>query len=572
MSFCSFSKDFTERSFTSVENQFITKYLPEAGGDAVRAYLYGLYLCNCAAEFDAENTAKLLRIPLKRLIDIFGFWEECGLVQVLSRDPLFIEYLPVSAVGGKPKPVRPEKYAEFNRELFKILQKAGKDFKPYEYQRILEFLENNPMEHQAFLLVVDYCAKKDGARLSASHILNKAEKLVRERKFTYEQAEADLADFHVHEKELSRIFTLLGIYRKPQDSDYDFLEKWKNAGMEPGAVYACAETLKKGSLASLDLLVSELLENEAKTETQAREYLSSREARTSLVFKIARRLGVKIQNPRPYAEEYAEKWLERGYEPESLLSIASLCLHLSYGFPEMDSLLDEMYREGIVDEAGVKAYCASRDRQFKLIQSIQSICGYIKKTQAALDMVAAWRSWSFSDEMILEAAKRSANAAAPLPYMNKLLSEWKRLGAFTVSEIPEKESGGAFAPKPALRSEAAVAADERSDRERFYAARRQQAMKRVDRARAIAERDKEFGEAEAVLKKGEIELAKAEIFSPDLLPEIQQRMDAAKAARDRALKRLQLSERDFTPKYFCEKCSDTGYLPDGRACDCYKKS
>ena len=54
MSFTAFSKDFTANMFTSVENQFITKYLPQANGDAVRVYLYGLYLCSCKVETDAE--------------------------------------------------------------------------------------------------------------------------------------------------------------------------------------------------------------------------------------------------------------------------------------------------------------------------------------------------------------------------------------------------------------------------------------------------------------------------------------------------------------------------------------
>ena len=37
MSFSAYSKEFTANMFTAVENQFITKYLPQADGDAVRA-------------------------------------------------------------------------------------------------------------------------------------------------------------------------------------------------------------------------------------------------------------------------------------------------------------------------------------------------------------------------------------------------------------------------------------------------------------------------------------------------------------------------------------------------------
>ena len=277
MAFSTFSKEFSANMFTSVENQFITKYLPQADGDAVRVYLYGLYLCQCAEDFDGDSCAKLLKIEKERLIEIFSFWEECDLVHILSREPLYVQYLPVNSAVGKPKPVRAEKYAEFNREFYKQLQKAGKAFKPYEMQRILEFLENNPMEQQAFLLVSEYCVKKDGDKLTSAHILNKAKKLCEERKFTYEQVERELADFNAHEKELSRIFTLMGIFRKPQDDDYALLEKWQNYGTDLRAVYLCASALKKGTLATLDQLVTELHEKNAHTAAEAKQYLARRE-------------------------------------------------------------------------------------------------------------------------------------------------------------------------------------------------------------------------------------------------------------------------------------------------------
>ncbi len=566
MSFSAFSKDFTANMYTSVENQFITKYLPQADGDAVRVYLYGLYLCQCGNEFDAASAAKLLGIPYKRFAEIYDFWEECDLVHVLSREPLFVEYLPVSSAVGKPKTVRPEKYAEFNRELYKLLQKAGREFRPFEMQKLLEFLEKEPMEQQAFLLVVEYCVKKDGEKLSFSHVINKAQKLCRESKYTYEQVEADLADFNVHERELSRIFALIGVYRKPQEGDYDFLEKWLSQGMRIEAVYAAAEYLKKGTLPTLDLLVGELLEREATDEEHAREYLARREALASVVYKVARKLGVKVQNPRPFADEYAEKWTERGYDEESLSLLAGLGMKLGYGFPELDALIDTLYRAGTVDGESVKAYCAARDRELRLLQRIQAVCGVVKKTQSALDMIAIWRNeWNFSDEMIEEAARRSFGASSPLPYMNKLLSEWKRAGAVTVAEIPARKT-----ERPELKAEAAVAADRRAERDRFYAVRRNAAQSAAERARAEAGKDEAFRNADAAVRKGEIALAKAELYSPADAARLSEELEGARRARLFALARLGLSEADLTPKYFCKKCSDTGFLPDGKPCDCYE--
>ena len=569
MSFAAFSKDFSSNMFTSVENQFITKYLPQADGDAVRVYLYGLYLCQVSGDFDAQTCAKLLHLSEQKLLEIYAFWEECDLVRILSRSPLYVEYLPVNAAVGRPKSIRPEKYAAFNREFLQILQRAQKDFKPYEMQRILEFLENNPMEQQAFLLVAQYCAKKDGERLSCAHILNKATKLVREHKYTYEQVEADLADFHLREKELSRLYTLLGISKKPQENDYTYLEKWASLGMEDGAVIACAEFLGKGSLATLDTLVTELHEKNARTEHEAREYLARRKEEADIVFLVARKLGIKIGNPRTYCEEYAEKWLERGYDAESLSLLASLAMKLGYGFAEFDGMLEDLYSEGIVDEQSVRDYGSARDRQLRLLQKIQTSCGIIRKTQSALDMLGTWRSWNFSEPMILEAAKRASGATAPLPYMNKLLSEWKREGITSPEAIPDQTH--LPSARKEVRSEAAVSADARTERERWYAARRRAALARAEQAIAKANTDPAFSRAETAIKKGEIELAKAEVFAPDTLPDLQAKLEQAKIARKNALARLQLSEADFAPHYSCPKCSDTGFLPDGRMCDCYDK-
>ena len=566
MSFSTFSKGFTANMFTSVENQFITKYLPQADGDAVKVYLYGLYLCQCAEEFDAVSTAKLLHIPPEKLVQIYDFWEECDLVHVLSRDPLFVEYLPVNAAIGKPKPVKAEKYAAFNRELYKLLQKAGKEFKPYEMQKILEFLETNPMEPQAFLLVAEYRMKKDGEKFSFSHLYNTAVKMCRELKFTLEQVEGEFADFNEHERDLSKIFNYLGINRKVQESDYEYLDKWLAHGMESGAIFACAKNLKKGSLSTLDALVEELADKQIVKAKEAETYLAERDELTAIVFSVGKRLGVKVQNPRPYADEYAKKWLERGYDIPSLSLIASFCMKLSYGFGEMDDLIDGLYRSGTVDGESVKAYCSARDKDFRLLQSLQTECGVLKKTQAALDMVATWKSWNFSDAMIKEAARRSANAAAPLPYINKLLSEWKREGVFAPASIPDS----APQKKSAYQSETAVAADIRGERERYYTLLREKAQDRAEKMRKKAEKNADFVKSESELKKCELALARAEAQGLDDVAALRINLKAIRAQRLKALQAVGITEEDLLPVYTCKKCSDTGFMADGRMCDCYR--
>ena len=68
MSFCSFSKDGDANSYVTVENKFITKYLPEVDGFAVKVYLYGLYLCkNADSDFGLKSMAEVL----KKSVDLY---------------------------------------------------------------------------------------------------------------------------------------------------------------------------------------------------------------------------------------------------------------------------------------------------------------------------------------------------------------------------------------------------------------------------------------------------------------------------------------------------------------------
>ena len=125
---------------------------------------------------------------------------------------------------------------------------------------------------------------------------------------------------------------------------------------------------------------------------------------------------------------------------------------------------------------------------------------------------------------------------------------------------------------PDYRTEAAIAADKRGERERYYAILRQRAETKADAARKKAMQDKDFHDAESACRKGEIELAKAELYAPEQVAEIESRLARARAERSAALLRLGISESDLTAQPNCPKCSDTGFLPNGRMCDCYKET
>ena len=101
MAFCSFSGEYEKNNVLSINAKFITEYLPEASGDAVRVYLYGLFVCSGTTEFELGDMAKALSLKEEDVIDCFRFWEEYDLVAIISEEPFTVRYLPLSQ-NGKP--------------------------------------------------------------------------------------------------------------------------------------------------------------------------------------------------------------------------------------------------------------------------------------------------------------------------------------------------------------------------------------------------------------------------------------------------------------------------------------
>ena len=221
-----------------------------------------------------------------------------------------------------------------------------------------------------------------------------------------------------------------------------------------------------------------------------------------------------------------------------------------------------------------KDYLKEKNADHKLFGKLREVCPSIKNNATNLSMLATWRAWKFSDEMILEAAKRSVGSANPIPYMNKILSDWKRQQIFAIKDIPESKTTGAGTSSTQNSRSFATpmieAINAKADRERYYALLREKALSRADKFTAQANKNKRFKEVTSELSKMEIALAKAEVFDPTKLPALTEEKAKLLQERREILHSLGIDEADLQPQYACMRCSDTGFLPSGVACNCYK--
>ena len=577
MSFCSFSKEL-DNGYTLVDNKFITKYLPEADGFALKVYLYGLYLCeNREQDFSIASMAEVLKTTEEKIKEAFTFWEDYDLVEILAREPFTVQYLPVRSALGRPKKIRYEKYADFNKELQRKMQKVGKFVSSNDYVKYMHFLEENAIQHQAFLLITEYCITKQGESISPSYIFNKAKKLIRNGLTTYEQVEKELSNYNAQEGELIAVFLAMNAYmHTPDEQDYEFYKKWtESLGLTKESILATARKLKRGSMTGLDLTLCELAEKGKTTPKEIEEFLVAREALASLTFRIGRKLGVKVQNPAPYIDEYVEKWHEFGFEESSLLELALFCMRTERGdFNSLHELVQKLFADGVVSRDAVKEFLKIKNADLKLFSKLRELCPSIKSNANNLSMLQAWRDWKFDDNMILEAAKRSAGSASPIPYINKILSDWKRADAYTIDAIPEGKTTGAGTSSSysnrTYTNPIIEAVNAKADRERYYALLREKAQSRADRFIAKANKNERFKAISTQLSKMEIALAKAEVFEPDKLPALTEEKAELLRERRSILEILGIEETELLPQFTCLRCSDTGFLPSGVACNCYK--
>ena len=576
MAFCSFSKD-TDGGYTIVDNKFITKYLPEADGFSIQVYLYGLYLCeNRETDFSIRSMAEVLKTTEEELRQAFAFWEDYDLVAILSQEPFIVQYLPVRSANGRPKKIRYEKYADFNKELQRKMQKVGKFVSSNDYLKYMNFLEENTMQPQAFLLIAEYCITKQGDAVSPSYLFNKAKKLIRNGIVTYEQVEKELSNYNANEGALIAVFNAMNSYmHTPDENDYALYRKWiEEFGFSKDSILATAKRLKKGSITSLDLTLSELFEKEKKAPEDIETYLSEREYLINLVFRIGRKLGAKIQNPAPYVDEYVGKWYTYGFEESSLLDLALFCMKTERNdFNSMHELIQKLFTEGILSTDAVKEYLKEKNADLKLLTKLREICPGIRNISIGLSMLLTWREWKFDDAMILEAGKRSAGSNNPIPYINKILSDWKRLDVYAIKDIPDNKTTG-VGTNSSSNSRSFVnpvieAINAKADRERYYATLREKAQSRADKFMAKANKNERFKAIATALSKMEISLAKAEVFEPNKLPALTEEKATLLQERRALLASLGIEEWQLQPQYACAQCQDTGFLPSGVACNCY---
>ncbi len=97
MGLFSLSDKFASLGATAVDNQFLLEYMPNASGEAVKVYLYGLLACTSQMQdMSVDQIAHDLGLSREYVLGAYRHWERVGLVERTGDNPLSFRYIPVN--------------------------------------------------------------------------------------------------------------------------------------------------------------------------------------------------------------------------------------------------------------------------------------------------------------------------------------------------------------------------------------------------------------------------------------------------------------------------------------------
>ena len=247
---------------TKIENLFISEYLPDAPGDYVKVFLFGLMHAQYDLTPNRSELAKLLKLSEEEIAEAWIYWESRGLVRIVREKDsnneevshvIFLskieelygklaETQPAAAVTEEPAEEDLPLYVSIDdmdfdevinsklvdrklRELYEKFQiTTGRTISRQEVSKIEDAIKVYGIEPEIFDFAIDYCA--DLQKYSVDYIFKVALRWTEEGCRTVEEAKR-LLDKHSRRNDCYRqVFKALGFNRLPAPIDREIMDRW----------------------------------------------------------------------------------------------------------------------------------------------------------------------------------------------------------------------------------------------------------------------------------------------------------------------------------------------------------
>lgn len=219
-------------SITEISDVFFTEYLSQATGDAVKVYLYILFLSKYGKDVKINDLSKKLSLPLKTIQDSLKYWEDCGVITKKTTG-FIVNNLQELELHKLYKPrvsiLADTKKSEENKYRAKAIEAINTSFfqgvmSPSWYNDIDLWFKKYGFDEQVMLALFRYCFERSA--LHRNYIQAVADAWHKNHIKTF----SDLDLYYQKEEKLNilkkSIAKKLGLNRGLTQYEEAYIEKW----------------------------------------------------------------------------------------------------------------------------------------------------------------------------------------------------------------------------------------------------------------------------------------------------------------------------------------------------------
>lgn len=452
MPFCRFTNESLIDNYTLIDNLFVSEYLPYAGENAVKVYVYGLFLCTNpnARDNTIDSMASTLNLSVDEVVNAFEYWSEQGLVTLNSKTPLEVRYLPVKTSIAPPKKYKPEKYSDFNKALQQLF--PTRMITPNEYNEYYNVIESRHIQPEAMLMIISYCVNLKGVDIRFPYIITVAKDWANSGVKTCADVEEKLKEYEATSDNIKAILSALGKKITGELEDREYYLKWtKSWGFEFNAIlFAAKQCNKKGGMKKLDKLLDNYYRLNLYSAKEMKDYKTHRESLYAIARDVNKTIGVYYESLDYIVESYINPWGQKGFDEDSILTIAQYCFRRNIRTLEgVGQAINKFYKLGLVSTESINRYLDHLLENDEIISQILKSAGCERGVLSSdRDYYNTWSTqWEFSDELIIYAASLATSKALPFPYVNQILSKWRAENIKTLEDAKKVKTHKQDAPK-----------------------------------------------------------------------------------------------------------------------------
>ncbi|MHC1785904.1 MAG: DnaD domain protein [Christensenellales bacterium] len=426
---------------TTLENLFITEYLPSAEGDYIKVYLSALFHIQQHDEgFGVPQMAQELGLPESKVEAALRYWERRRLVSRISDAPLTYRFFHLGQhmLTGQDSQGNDRAYIDFSEAVYALFG-ARRKVRPAEIASAYEWVTELGLPQEVVLMLLTYCMDVRGASFTFKAAEKIAIAMKEDQVHTSEEAEAYLGHSRQAHEGTRAVLRRFSLRRLPTQDELDLYRKWTGAWgfSKEDVLDACAETVKAAnpSFGYLNGILEGLLRRSAGKSAPVARQLDQDAQRMAGAREVLTALGTRI-SPSAILQAY-ESLLKLA--PHEMIVLAAADVGQRKGkFEDIEKRLQLWQQQGLQDAEAVRAASLALRREDALLMRLYEAAGEATSpVDPDRELLLGWLAQGLPAEVILFAAGQARSAKVKMPYIGAIMKSYLAQGIRTLQQAQQ---------------------------------------------------------------------------------------------------------------------------------------